>query len=633
MSVVAACSTPEQAAPDPCASLTDAVIDSIAQTWSTEHGVRLPKLSLRPAVLAACRNEGWRADNRLANTRELLATILPTHIGGAAAGGLAESGPHPDYPTPLAAGTSNIFFLEDPDRGPPLPTRANIPPRGALAWTTHAYCSLMKTSFACSAAAKGTGLSTFRVGRKADVAVIEERYGDRLVQTAMYTSKDGAPVQRIVVDARGHIVSALMSRDGKMTGRVRNGGNALEGCGMSRHETTGKVSQLTCLQWLGEPMLDMTGVATEKFTRDDRGFIITDENFGIDGKPIANASGAARVTSERDMFGRVTVRRTFDLDGARVAGPDGCSGERYEYGADGQLSRITCLDNADLPSGRSNGVAILETLYDARGCAIGTRYLDKDAKPTTNPDGVHGEDSQVDRYCTQTRSTCIDMAGSPHACGVGRSAQYRIKLDSAGNAVAMTHFNALGERAVDDEFDTFELRFKYDALGNQTSLACFDDGGHARECEGTGFHEKKTAFDANGRRIVESFFGSDGRAADNLGASSRRYKYDNYDHPFESQSYDASNHLVAQEGMATMRELYDIRHQRFALVLLDVDGKPAKYTACFTGATCPDPPQKRPWHAVRIVRLGDGTVEYNQFFDADGQLMEAVNCRTSKCFH
>jgi hypothetical protein len=201
-------------------------------------------------------------------------------------------------------------------------------------------------------------------------------------------------------------------------------------------------------------------------------------------------------------------------------------------------------------------------------------------------------------------------------------------LDSRGNPVSVKHYSESESPAIDEEFDAFELRYRYDDGGNVTSLSCFDAYGEAIECDGTGFHEKKTTWDANGRRTRESFVGRDGHAAFNLGASSRRYKHDNYDHPFESQSFDDKGQLVEQSGTATIRELYDVRHQRFAIVLLDVNGKPARYTACFTGATCPE----RAWHAVRIVRLGDGTVEYNQFFDEDGQLIEAISCRTNKCF-
>lgn len=614
-----------------CNEITDGMIATAMNTWAKEHGVTLPPIPLRETIMAACRRERWTSDVAM-HTRRLLDTILPTHLAGpdAGVGVLPESGPHPDYPTPLAAGTSNIFFLEEPDRGPPAPKKANLPPRDSLVWTTHAHCETTKTAFACSAAASGTGASSFRVGRKGtEIAVIEERYGERVVATTMYTRKpDGTPVQRLRVDGRGNVESALMFRDGKMTGRLRNGANALDGCGYLAFVASPKASELRCLQWTGEPMLDMAGVAIFRAVRDDRGFIIEEASFGIDDKPILDATGKHLYKQERDAFGRVIAERYFDLDKKRVANSDGCSGERTEYEADGQISRITCLDDADRPRGRTNGVAVRELMYDAHGCNIGVRFFDKANKPTTDPDGIAGEDLQVDAFCSQTRRTCIDTNGDPHACGPGRPAQYRTKVDSRGNAVSMTHWNEAQQPALDEEFDAYELRYRYDDAGNVISLSCFDVDRSPIECDGTGFHEKRTAFDVNGRRTQESFLGRDGRPAFNLGASSRRYKHDNYDHPFESQSFDDKNHLVEQSGTATIRELYDVRHQRFAIVLLDKSGKPARYTACFTGATCPT----SPWHAVRIVRLGDGTVEYNQFFDADGQLIEAISCRTNKCF-
>lgn len=623
----------KQPAKDRCNEVTDDMIAAATDAWSKEHGVTLPPLMLRETLLAACRRERWTTDVA-GHTRRMLDTILPTHVGGTppdADVALAEAGPHPDYPTPLAAGTSNIFFLEDPDRGPPAPKKASLPSRGSLAWTTHAYCETNKTSFACSTQTTGTGASSFRVGRKgAEIAVIEERYGDRVVSTTMYTSKpDGTPLQRVRVDRRGRVESALMFRDGKMTGRLRNGANALDGCGHLAYKTGPKMSELRCLQWTGEPMLDMTGVSIYRTKRDDRGFLVEEAGFGTDDKPLLDVSGKHLYRQERDAFGRVTYTRYFDLDNKRVPSSDGCSGERTEYEADGQVSRITCLDDADKPRGRSNGVASRELMYDARGCNIGVRYSDKDGKPATDPDGIAGEDLQVDKLCTQTRRTCIDLNGDPHPCGPGRPSEYRMKLDARGNAISMTHWTGFGQPALDEEFDAHELRYRYDDAGNVISLSCFDQDGDAIECDGTGFHEKRTTFDANGRRTQERFIGTDGRPAFNLGASSRRYKHDNYDHPFESQSFDDKGNLVEQSGTATIRELYDIKHQRFAVVLLDVDGKPARYSACFTGATCPE---NRTWHAVRIVRLGDGTVEYNQFFDEDGQLIEAISCRTNKCF-
>lgn len=619
----------KQPATDHCNTITDASIAEATDRWAQGHQATIPPLHLRETIVAACRGARWT--NVDIEMRRMLDTILTTYVGGPTPdGGLAEVGPHPDYPTPIAAGTSNIFFLEDPDRGPPAPKKASFPPRNSLVWTTHAFCETSKTRFACSAQANGTGSTSFRLGRKgSEIAVVEERYGDRVVKTTMYASKpDGTPLERVQADSRGHLVSALMFRNGKMNGRLRNGGNALDGCGYFAVTITPTSSEMKCLQWTGEPMLDTSGVSIYRTKRDTRGFITEEASFGTDGKPILDATGKHLYRQERDAFGRVTIERYFDLDNKRVASSDGCSGERTEYEADGQVSRVTCLDDSDQPRGKTNGVATREMMYDARGCNIGTRYFDKAGTATADPDGVAGEDLQVDKFCTPTRRTCIDTNGDPHACGPGRPAQTRTRLDGQGNAISVTHFDENQRPAIDEEFDAHELRYRYDDLGNVIAMSCFDGIGDAIECDGTGFHEKRTGYDANGRRTQETFIDIDGRPAKNLGASSRRYKHDNYDHPFESQSFDADGHLIEQQGTATIRELYDIRHQRFAIVLLDANGKPARYSACFTGATCPD----RPWHAVRIVRLGDGTVESNQFFDEDGQLIEAISCRTSKCF-
>ncbi len=111
-------------AKDRCGDISDELIARATEAWSKEHNVALPPLTLRDTILATCRRERWTTDLE-GQTRRQLETILPTHVGGttpdAGTGALVESGPHPDYPTPLAAGTSNIFFLEEPVRVPPAP--------------------------------------------------------------------------------------------------------------------------------------------------------------------------------------------------------------------------------------------------------------------------------------------------------------------------------------------------------------------------------------------------------------------------------------------------------------------------------------------------------------------------------
>jgi hypothetical protein len=107
----------------------------------------------------------------------------------------------------------------------------------------------------------------------------------------------------------------------------------------------------------------------------------------------------------------------------------------------------------------------------------------------------------------------------------------------------------------------------------------------------------------------------------------RRFAYDNYDHLFESRGYDADGKLVDTLGVSVRRDLYDVAHRRFAVVLLGPDGKPALYRGCYSGSTCP-----KTWHAVRIVRRADGAIENNQFFDDAGQLIDTKDCTKVRCF-
>jgi len=97
---------------------------------------------------------------------------------------------------------------------------------------------------------------------------------------------------------------------------------------------------------------------------------------------------------------------------------------------------------------------------------------------------------------------------------------------------------------------------------------------------------------------------------------------------FEVKNLDADGKLVPSFGAAIRRELYDAAHRRFGVLLFDVAGKPARYEGCYTGSTCPD----GDWHAVRIVRRRDGSVEKNLFFDAGGQLTATQSCTTMPCF-
>ena len=86
--------------------------------------------------------------------------------------------------------------------------------------------------------------------------------------------------------------------------------------------------------------------------------------------------------------------------------------------------------------------------------------------------------------------------------------------------------------------------------------------------------------------------------------------------------------VIEVRGSAIRRNLWDANHRLFAVQLFDAAGKPASYGACYVGVSCPE----KPWQAARVNRRGDGKVLTNQFFDADGQLIETIDCSAKPCF-
>ncbi len=543
---------------------------------------------------------------------------------------LPEKGPHPDYPTAAAAGTDKLFFLEEPDRGPKAPASYTPPPRTSVTWTTAAYCEYDQLGMACSRGAP-TGETSWRLGRGAGVTIAEQLYGDRVHQTIVFLSADARPTQRLHIDESGQLDEALLfTTPGRFSGRHRDGGNALPGCGMLAYEQDKQhhLSELRCLQWLGEPMRDTSAVAMRRFTSDARGFTTEETRFGLDGKPVNGLDGVHRVVHVRNAAGRMTLAQYFDTEGKRAIDIDGCSGERDEWTATGMPARSSCLDRSDTPVKNTDGVTTKEYTYNARSCIARIRYLDAAGAVSKNHLDLHGYDYETDDRCLDLSKTCIGVQGTPVACGPGKPAKEVYTREARGYITSARHFAADGTPTGDRHYRVHELRYTHDASGHPTESACFDDGGAPVGCGSTGFHAKVTSFDDAGRITTQTFLDERRQPTTNMSVPQRRFRYDNYDHEYEARDVDADGKLIDSSGSTIRHNLWDATHHLFGIQLLDAQEKPAHFRGCYTGSTCPS----TAWHAVRINRRVNGMVVSNQFFDADGQLIATIDCRSKPCF-
>lgn len=535
--------------------------------------------------------------------------------------------PHPDYPTPLAAGTDKIFTLEDPDRGeavaPTFDTKALM---AGLTWTTHAHCVADIVDVVCSERATPANWRVGRKGQEIVVAIPKSPIHDTHVYRG---TAAGTPRRHVEIDPYGRVRSASLYQGDRYTTRRRDGSNGLPGCGAMAYELDRerRGQRVRCLQWSGEPMRDTSGVAAIRFVRDARGFVSERHFEGLDGKPIASIDGYAAKTYELDREGRVTVVRYRGVDGKPIASTAGCHASRYAYHPTNAVSKETCLDARDAPVEATNGVATQTNRIDPRGCRAGWRYFDASGTPIVDDDQLHGANATVDTRCARTSLTCVGLAQRPVVCGIERPAKYVTRHDAHGNEVSIKHYSPDGDPAADNEYGVFELRYAYDDLDRAIGESCHDVDGSPIVCGTTEIHATRSIFDAAGRIVEERFFGTDGQPAANLGTSIRRFVYDNYDHQYEETNHDINGDLMEMRGQAARRDLYDAAHRTFGIIMLDRSGGPAMYEGCYTGVTCPSR-----WHAVRIVRRADGRAEHNVYFDQDGQLIYTVNCWEAQCF-
>lgn len=546
----------------------------------------------------------------------------------------------PDYPTPRRAGTEDLFFIEEPMRGPHV-TKLAMPDRSKLKIQSRAYCEIDELTVVCTeeppTAKDRTSVSVGTLNGK--LALVEWKRGKHVDQTVVLSYNTAGELERMArLDETGTIdwVRTYAPAGKRYTSRRLTGANALEGCGMiDLAIDNGRVTARTCLQWLGDEMRDTNGVVRTEYDRDQDGFVITERRLAFAGRLIDGTRDFVhRIDTRRDARGRPISERYQAVAGHPVGNADefGCAGEDYAYDRN-QLSKQTCIDDLGQVAPDEDGVVYWVPTYDADGCEIKTRYLDGYSQPATR-EGVHEYRTTVDAHCFTTSSRCFDTGGQPTACGPNQPAGYQYVRDDHGWITGTAYIALDGGAGVDASYGASEMRYAYDALGNRTEESCFDLDGNPIECAGTGFHRFVDTFDGNGRATEERFYGPDGSVAANMGTVVRRMIYDNYDHLSESQDYDAQGQIQEVDGMAIKRNYYDDSHRLFGVILLDKQGQPARYASCYVAVTCPTDANGNPlpWHAVRLLRSPMGRVTSNVYFDRSGRSIYTTDCKTQQCW-
>tara|TARA_R110002096_G_scaffold350395_3_gene543598 strand:- start:48084 stop:49856 length:1773 start_codon:yes stop_codon:yes gene_type:complete len=530
------------------------------------------------------------------------------------------------FPTASAAGTKELFFLEEPDRGKHI-TKVAIPAGGKTTMKS-GFCEVDEHDVVCV-----PGAGRYRVRQVASTRIVEELRDGNVADTYVIERDGQGDVKEIArVDQYGDVdwVRSYTERGTRYSSRHLSGGNQLAGCGARALEldAKGQATAATCLQWNGSPMLDTSGVARSSLTRNAQGLVERIEFYGVENEPISRNDNVHAMAYTRSTEGFITRRDNLGLDGKPVLSTrNGCASTEHAHDTQGDEIKNTCLGEDGSITANLERIGWTVTERDALGCEVSRSFFGPTGEPQSSRRRGYEERYVVNKRCEIEERTCHDAEGALVNCEQG-VAKRTYTHDGLGRVVSVKHFDTQGKPGRDPAMQRFELRYKYDPWGNQVERSCFDAKEQPVECSGTGAHVFVEIFDEAGRNVETRYLNRSRQPTKSLGTSVSRSIYDNYDHTSQVLREDEQGNLISSNGMSKMTFLYDPGHQIFGVLLLDADDKPAHYGACFVGLKCPS----QPWHALRVMRSANGQLLSNIFFDAQKLEIKTVDCATSKCF-
>jgi hypothetical protein len=181
-----------------------------------------------------------------------------------------------------------------------------------------------------------------------------------------------------------------------------------------------------CLDGQGHPARYREGNASWRGSPDARGYSREARYFDLQGNPFSSESGFARYEVKRDAFGRVIERQFFSADGnpGQRNGPaltrfdfgdrnlelkrsyfdaaseptlyKGCAAVETTYDSFRQPTTRSCRDKTGKLTRGSDGAAVTEWHYDARGLLSEERFFDEASHPSAQSDGYERVEYQHD---------------------------------------------------------------------------------------------------------------------------------------------------------------------------------------------------------------------------------------------
>jgi len=417
-----------------------------------------------------------------------------------------------------------------------------------------------------------------------------------LVGAGPYTDIDGEIVfdhrgvygSRLVIDPYGYKID-LVNLDQRGNPMAE-----LEGVVSTRytHDAAGNVTSYGTFGAEGQPVLTKDGIHGIRNVYGPFGHNRLTECVGLDGQLIANKLGWATLKLQIDeRIGKYTSRSVFDANGRRALVKSlGFSREQRNYDDFGRLVEIATFDTQDQPISAADGHERIRYEYNPRGQRIGVHYMYSDGSPLKEKGELSRVEMAYDAYGNQTSYRGFDGTGAPTVAALGCARlEFDFDLDleverrcfsPSGRKIEAkrTEYDPFG-RVVAHHFDLRRgkepgsVRYKWDKRGNKTSEAHFDGDGNPLDTE-DGWSRWERRYDGRNREELVQYFDATGAKTNHEACDchSKESIYDPRGRRAEARYTMADG--GERDGGVLVKMRYDQRNSLVEQALFDAAGEP-----------------------------------------------------------
>ncbi|NTX67750.1 hypothetical protein HUA74_44625 [Myxococcus sp. CA051A] len=323
-----------------------------------------------------------------------------------------------------------------------------------------------------------------------------------------------------------------------------------------------------------KPVSSHDGYAQIRLTFDEEGREKERSFFNPDGQPTVGKEGFARVVRVYDTAGNEVSREFYGRGRSRTTHRDGYSEVRFTYSSLGLPVEIAFYDPDGKPTFHKKGYARIRHVWDELG-----RELESSAW------GAQGERVLFNGYAIirkkygeygQTEEAYYDTADKLTLRTDFGAAIIAMGQDEQGRSTFEAAYDAARRPSINKKTGAFRQDMTYDAQGNLTAIERRDSLGRPTLGEG-GWARVTASYDHHGKSISQSYFGLDGRPANNETGVSTLLFENNSRGLRTSERYlaeDGSPTLINNEKIGQQTLSYDERGNLLEKLHFDTQARP-----------------------------------------------------------